>query len=361
MKQTFDLVSHFFALLPIAVLTSTLYKGNWTSYETKFSLFLLVFLIIASGCSIAYHSVDKTSESFNALHAIDRFTSSTIIILTFWLYIDHIKIPTAIAVLVIFIFVILEGVKVVESVWVEGVLLFLVLIALVVFLLRKCNRCERESGRKRIYELKDPFFGTFFLTQVLAVVFFLADVDPYYHSLWHVFAFISLGSVLIHSLPGEDNNYGQYSRQFYVALLYWLGSLPSRLFISWIFIHMGKGKGWHLAIVFLIFTVPMLLGLIFIWFKKYPSIEKSVMVNFPKMMNTRHKITIVKGSITYLTITILLFTGSVYAAGLVLLIDTLLSGSVWLVDKFYQDKGYTRVTTKPEITQAALNLNNMVF
>ena len=98
MKQTFALVSHFFALLPLAVLFSSVHRGDWSTFETKISSFLFVFLWFVVGCSVAYHAVDEAFESYHALHAIDRFTSSTIIILTFWLYVDHLKRLTVLAV-----------------------------------------------------------------------------------------------------------------------------------------------------------------------------------------------------------------------------------------------------------------------
>ncbi len=348
MKQTFDIVSHFFAILPLAVLSSTLYRGAWKSSETKFSALLLVFLLVAVACSLAYHSVDKSFQSFDTLHAIDRFTSSTIIILTFWLYIDRIKIPTVIALVVMLVLVVFEAYDYIVSEVVEGAVVFLVFVAIIVFALNKYEYSEyfrRDTERERIYEFRDPFFGSFFLTQIVAIFFFLADVDPYYHSLWHVFAFISLGSVLIHSLPGSGNTFGQNSREFYVVLIYWLGSLPSRLFISFIFIDLGQGEG-YISLFFLLLTFFMLVR---------------VLMNY-NTMTRRRIITTVKGFISYLVVTLLLITGSIGAAGWVLFADTLVSASVWVYfEVYYHPQGKKREESVPKKNLPALQLRNMVF
>lgn len=362
MKQTFDLVSHFFALLPLAVLSSSISLSK-CDYETKLSAVLFIFLIIAVVCSVAYHSFDDTCDCFAALHAIDRFTSSTIVILTFWLYIDRIKMYTGIAIFSIFILVILEAYEVISGLTIEIYVGMLIVIAISIFVLKWSERYDylkQEDDRKRMYDLKDPFFGSFFLTQILAVVFFMIDVDPYYHSLWHLFAFVSLGSVLIHSLPGQDLKYGKYSRGFYVALIYWLGSLPSRFFISAIFIHMEKGDGWPIAIVFVIFTLTMLGGALMICLEKYNYMRKnSVVVKLPNL-ETRRKWTMLKGAITYSIITVLLFLDMIAAAGYLLGADTILSAIIWLIYKNSSKDMYSRVPPVPQ-DKSSLKLNNMVF
>ena len=338
MKQTFDLVSHFFALLPLAVLGSYLQKDMG---KKKPSLILFIFLVFAVTFSIVYHAIDKTSESFHTWQTIDRFTSSAIVILTFWLYIDRINYWVTTAILgIILVSVLLEANSVFGSDWiVDGILLLFILVAIFIFLYRKCQGAE-----DRIYELKDPFFGSFFLTQILAVTFFLIDTDPYFHSLWHMFAFISLGSVIIHSLPGEPNKYGEFDREFYVGMLYWLGSLPSRLFISWIFIDMGEGEGLPLGIVFAVLCLMMASGL----YKKDSN-----------MITPRRAFTMSIGVFMYFMITILLFFQLIGAAGGVLLASTLVSAASWFYFEYYRGKEekYTEVPNKPP----TLKLHNMVF
>ena len=372
MKQTFDLVSHFFALLPIAVLSSTIYETKkeiertlqeserkLKEREKNLCIVILVALIIAVGCSIAYHCVDDTFESYDTLHAIDRFTSSAIILLTFWLYIDRFENWITIIVLaIVLIFVLLEASVDFPALAVEGIVFGLVLIAIVIFWL-KWNNCgqkyggkfkylKRDENRTRIYNLLDPFFLSFFLTQILAIVFFAVDTEPYFHSLWHLFAFISLGSVLIHSLPeDEPNKYGGCTDEYFVALTYWLGSLPSRLFISWIFIHMGEGEGWPLGIVFSLLWLPMVYGLRKLWDNE---------------MIERRKITIIKGAVTYLIIAIFLFAQMIGVAGWILFGDTLASALIWVYYR-YKEKNpqikYEFVDINDK--RPTLKLNNMVF
>lgn len=346
MKQAFDLVSHFFASLPISVLISTI-KNTGSDSEK----ILLIALIIAVGCSLAYHSVDSTFESYDYLHAIDRFTSSAIILLTFWLYIDRFENWITIIVLVmVLVFVLLEARYDFPALAVEGIVLGLVIIAIVVFILKKYGILEQDEKRKRIYRLRDPFFLSFFLTQILAIVFFAVDTDPYFHSLWHLFAFISLGSVLIHSLPeDEKNKYGGCTKEYFVDLTYWLGSLPSRLFISWIFIHMGEGEGWPLGIVFLCLWLIMVGGLC----KK----------KNPEMMTERRKYTMKKGAVTYLCMFSFLFAQMIGAAGWILLGDTILSAFIWVYYKQKQAREpfYSPVPRNKELRNPTLNLNNMVF
>ena len=373
MKQTFDLVSHFFALLPTAVLISTIYETKKeierTSEESERILkereknlcsVILVALIFAVIFSLFYHSVDNTSDWYDVLHAIDRFTSSTIILLTFWLYIDRFENWITLSVLaIVLIFVLLEALVDFPALAVEGIVFGFVLIAIVIFWL-KWNNCGQNYGgkfkyfirgenRKRIFNLWDPFFLSFFLTQILAIVFFAVDTEPYFHSLWHLFAFISLGSVLIHSLPeDETNKYGGCTNEYFVALTYWFGSLPSRLFISWIFIHMGEGEGWPLGIVFLLLWLPMLYGLRKLWDNE---------------MTERRKSTIKKAAVTYLIIAIFLFAQMIGVAGWILFGDTIASALLWVYYRYKEKKSQIKyrpvdISNKKKPT---LNLNNMVF
>lgn len=382
MKQTFDLVSHFFALLPIAVLSSTINKDKSGSGKI-----LLGALIIAVSCSIAYHSVGKTSESYHTLHMIDRFTSSAIMLLTFWLYIDRFQNwITLLVLLVVLVFVILESYFGLAAVAVEGIVLSLVIIAVVIFGLRIKNIGDRlklkedfkiyfnrDENRTKIYNLSDPFFLSFFSTQILAIVFFVVDTKPYFHSLWHVFAFISLGSVLIHSLPEDANNtnlYGGCTNEYFVALTYWLGSLPSRLFVSWIFIHMENGEDWPspsnstdyspspsnstqnstgpLGLIFVSLCLIMGFGL---WkARDY------------KMMTLRRKITSVKGTVVYFIIACFLFTQMIGAAGWTLFGDTLVSAAIWVYfKKFNKQELVGSFGTLQKGETPTLKLNNMVF
>jgi hypothetical protein len=77
--------------------------------------------------------------------------------------------------------------------------------------------------------VKDTYFISFTCTQLIALAFFFWDKDPYAHSLWHLFAFVSLGSAIAHIHENDDD---VKRNAFYI-----LGSIPSRLFVSAILIH----------------------------------------------------------------------------------------------------------------------------
>ena len=96
-------------------------------------------------------------------------------------------------------------------------------------------REKQKNTNERRFNMKDPFFFSFFLTQLLAVLFFLWD-EPYMHSLWHLFAFVSLGSVIVHSGNTETDEREK-------LIFYCLSSLPSRFFIAWIFMDWESGDG----------------------------------------------------------------------------------------------------------------------
>lgn len=352
MKQTFDLVSHFFALLPLSVL--------WINLKNLRSKILFIFLIVATVCSIVYHSIDKTHASFHALHTIDRFTSCTIIILTFWLYIDKYWYGTLICVAFVLFFVLLEAENIINDLVLEGLVSIQVILALVIFVYEGYE----DNFKKPVYNVKDPFFGSFFLTQSLAIFFFLQDTPPYYHSLWHLFAFTSLGSVIAHSSKTSEDTVNDYVSKN-KALFYWIGSLPCRLFISWILIDLHSGEGSYIALVFLLIAMLMLPGFVFTvasytkYFEYSPRMQRQY-VYWKGIMNDRRMVTMTKGTLTYFTIAGLLFAGFIGAAGWVLLIDTVLSACIWWW------KATTDVTTKSNTIvykkiKPTLQLDKLVF
>lgn len=333
MKQTFDLVSHFFALLPLAVLWEPARSND------RKSQILFVFLLVATICSVIYHAV---SDPKGTLHTIDRFTSCTIIVLTFWLYIDDLWRWSFGAIIVVLLFVLLEANKVIDSMVIEGLVLFLVLFALCIYFAQLCSVSSDDRKYNRKYNLKDPFFGSFFLTQILAIYFFVEDINPYYHSLWHLFAFVSLGSVITHTLKSQG-----FEKE--VAMFYLLGSLPSRLFISWIFIDWHKGEGVYVGSVFTFLALFMIIGCCV----KDPS----------GMMTTRRKRTVIKGAVTYSIIVGLLFSENIGAAGWLLFGDTIISAGLWLQEKasWFQGKASGDKKTYMKVKTPTLKLHNMVF
>lgn len=327
MKQTFDLVSHFFALLPWVVL--------FQKREKEIPRILLYFLSVAVLASLAYHSVDA-GFWYDVLHPIDRFFSCSLILLTFWLYIDNWRYTSMVVIFLMLVFVCLEAAKVVDDMVVEGVLLVFVLNAIIVYF------CERSKGKNlRKNNLKDPFFGSFFITQILAVIFFIVDTAPYYHSLWHLFAFVSLASVLTHSGTTSIDN------ETDTRLFYLLGSLPSRLFIAWIFIDWESGDGSYVGWVFAFLAVFMFVGLI------------SSLFSQESWTTPRRQMTSALGCVAYFGMAGFLFSGNIYVAGWIFVGSTAASAGLWGWEKrtslnvCVKKKKYKKVPT--------LQLNNMVF
>lgn len=327
MKQTFDLVSHFFALLPGVILLRN---------PKEYSRILLLFLTVAVIASLAYHAVES-GDLYDVLHPIDRFFSCSLILLTFWLYIDNWRKTSVFVIIVMLVFVVLEAEEVVDDMVVEGVLLLFVFGAIIVYFYERCQ--DEKNLRKN--NLKDPFFGSFFITQILAVYFFIVDTDPYYHSLWHLFAFVSLASVLTHSGTTSEGDKTD------TALFYLLGSLPSRLFIAWIFIDWDTGDGYYVAWVFFFLAIFMFIGWMY-----------SLMPGL-KILWTK-KVTSFIGSAAYAFVAHFLFSGSISTAGWILLGSTVASAVLW--DKWVSVKNdVMALRPAPKQKYSTLQLNNMVF
>jgi hypothetical protein len=353
MKQTFDLVSHFFALLPIAVLCG--------SKKEIIHKIILIFLCFAVFTSFIYHTMDPTSSNYNFFHTVDRFFSCSLVLLTFWLYIDHYKKSSVVVIAIMLVFVLLEAYNVVSDIVVESVLFFFVVLAIWIFL-RELVNSAKQKGKKvcelvnsakqekntpesentpKKYRLKDPFFGSFFITQILAVTFFLWDTPPYYHSLWHLFAFVSLASVLKH-YDSEENSESD------TALFYLLGSLPSRLFIAWIFIDWHEGEGFYVALVFSLLVLLLLIGLV---------------SQGKQKMTIRRRRTSALSLVAYFCMAIFLYYDKIYVAGWILLCSTLVSGILWGLENLEKlKKCFSRKNNyKPVSPSPTLQLNNMVF
>lgn len=202
----FDLVSHFFGTLPI-----------YMAYTTN-QIHLLIFTLITVITSFIYH-LDENKVS---LH-FDEFASSALIVVTFMTYINGMYKSTYLAL------ALLLGVVITD--YYLDFDLVTIFVGLVVFTSILVFIHEKRTLKVQPQRLNvtDIYFLSFVSTQVIAIAFFLWDKDPYAHSLWHLFAFTSLGSAIAHV---HENDMDLKRKVFY-----WLGSIPSRLFISAILIH----------------------------------------------------------------------------------------------------------------------------
>lgn len=226
----FDLASHVFALLPL-----------YMAYITKQS-HLLYFTLLTTVISIVYHA----NENDFTLH-IDEFASSALIIVTFMAYLNEVYKPMYIAIALLLVVVVID-----YYVDMDLVTLFLgatVFVAVVIFL---WERQTLEETPQRL-KVKDVYFASFISTQLIAVAFFLWDKDPYAHSLWHLFAFVSLGSAIAH-IHERDENLKR-------IVFYCLGSIPSRIFLTAIFVHWNSAAypdNIPIVVLFIVLGLPML-------------------------------------------------------------------------------------------------------
>ena len=226
----FDLVSHMFAILPM-----------YMAYVTK-QTYLLVFTAIATIISFIYH-LNETKLSL----VFDEFASCALIVVTFMVYMNNVYKPTYIALAVLLIVVIID--YYVEADLVDFFVGLVVLVAVLVFLYERNTLTERPQRLK----VKDAYFASFLSTQIIAVAFFIWDKDPYAHSLWHLFAFVSLGSAIAHIHENDE--------ELKRIVFYCLGSIPSRLFIAAIFIHWNSAtypNNIPIAIGCIVLGLPML-------------------------------------------------------------------------------------------------------
>ena len=308
------MVTHFFALLPISI---SYYYG-----ETL----ICIFIVISTLVSLVYHS----DESNRELHYSDHFFSNALIILTFILYLDHAYKLATVLMALLAVFVIVEYNNDVNIIpFFVG---FVCACAVVMFFYEKVV-VKNSSSR---FNYRNAYFLSFFVTQIIAVGFFVWDEDPYAHSFWHLFAFTSLASVLAHvcSLDCESEKTTE-NRHIDRILFYWLGSLPSRFYISAVLLHWGSTtnmKALPLAITFLFLASSMVVQ------RKSPH---------AKMKATSYSI--IAG--------VLFFGDQISLAGGILLADTILSAAGW----FARKKTVEKIKYEPVKKVEQMELKNLVF
>lgn len=300
----FDLASHGFAALPI-----------YMAYVTK-QYYLLAFTTVAAIISFIYH-LNETKLSL----VFDEFASCALIVVTFMVYMNHVYKPTYVALAVLLIVVIID--YNVEADLVDYFVGVVVLIAVLVFLYERKTLTERPQRLK----VKDAYFASFLCTQIIAVAFFIWDKDPYAHSLWHLFAFVSLGSAIAHIHENDVD-----SKR---VIFYCLGSIPSRLFLSAIFIH------WRTA------SYP----------DNLPVAIGTILLGIPMIARSKGASALALHGLSYIVIggIIFLTKDNMLIAGIWLLGDTLVSGYVWY------GKNKVHHIPKPQPKYNKIQLENLRF
>ena len=292
----FDMASHLFAALPM-----------YMAYVTK-QMYLLYLTAIATIISLIYHS----DENNISLH-LDEFASCTLIVVTFMAYVDNAYYSTYIALGILIAVVLVDfysGVDIIN--FYVG---FTALVGIIIFFY---ERRTLEETPQRL-KIQDVYFITSFVTQIIAVAFFLWDKDPYAHSLWHLFAFVSLGSAIAHI---HENDEDVKQKVFYI-----LGYVPSRLFIAAILIHWSTAERPD--------NLPVALGTIAL---------ALVMLAKPvrDMWKGERSYFLLLHGLSYVGIAVFLFIhmdNNAMIAGIWLIVDTILSGYMW-----YNRKEEVKVT-----------------
>ena len=311
----FDMGSHFFSLLPIFI-----------AYKTK-QMFLLYFTLATTIISLVYHS----DENIVSLH-IDEFASSALIIVTLMMYMDKVYKATYLAIALLLAVVIVDYYT--EANVVPFFVGMVIVVSTMVFLY---ERRTLKVIPQRL-KVKNAYFISFVTTQFTATAFFLWDKDPYAHSLWHLFAFVSLGSAIAHIHENDEI----MKRQIF----YCLGSIPSRIFISIILIHWDTAVYPHnipVAIVFIVLALALITKSL-----------KDPWGGFRSLIKLLHSVSYIISSVIILLGT----SNNVRIPGVWFLVDTILSAFTW----YNNNKPMLKAVSNKETTEnKKIQLENLRF
>lgn len=306
------MASHLFAALPI-----------YMAYRTQ-QLYLVYFTVITTLISLIYHS----NENNISLH-LDEFASCALIVVTFMTYVNDVYRPTYVALGLLFVVVLVDFYADLNIInFYVGLTAF---VALMIFFYER--RTVKEIPQR--LKIRDAYFISFIVTQFMAVAFFLWDKDPYAHSLWHLFAFVSLGSAIAHI---HENDEDVKRKVFYV-----LGSIPSRLFISAILIHWSSAGNPD--------NLPVAIGTLVLAFVLLAKPTRDI------WRGGRNKLLLLHG-ISYIGIAVFILLdieNNVRFAGIWLIVDTIVSFYMW-----YKRGQVTTLEVKPP-TFKKLQLQNLRF
>ena len=202
MINYFDMASHIFAALPIALT----YFYNLT--------YLFVFAIFTVFVSLAHHAYSENE----ILTHVDEFFASSLIFISFLVYVENAYVLAGAAVFFLAFVVFFD-----IFVNIDIVTIFVGFVVFCTFFMFAYDR-EIRHLQSKVYNIWDPYFLSFVLTQLLAIVFYLwgayDDDEPYAHAFWHVFAFVSFASLVVHVCPNTNKTLDR-------VLFYWLDQFPS--------------------------------------------------------------------------------------------------------------------------------------
>lgn len=311
----FDMGSHFFSLLPI-----------FMAYKTN-QMFLFYFTLVTAIVSLVYHS----DENIVSLH-VDEFASSALIIVTLMVYMDEIYKATYLSIVLLLAVVLVD-----YYTQIDIVMFFVGIVAAASTIVFVYERRTLKVKPQRL-KVKNAYFISFVTTQAIAIAFFLWDKDPYAHSLWHLFAFVSLGSAIAHIHENDE----KMKRQVF----YCLGSIPSRVFISVIFIHWDTAVYPH--------NIPVAIGFIVLALALITKSLKDTWVRYSSLIKLMHGVSYILASVFLLLGT----SNNVRIAGVCFLVDTIVSAFAW----YNKNKPLLQAVSNKEVPEyKKIQLENLRF
>lgn len=208
-KQVFDLVTHIFILFPIVILfrfTDLNSKLPFSKDKNAVLLYLTMMLLLISFCHHLF-----PNELW--LEAVDEGFVGINILYVFFVYIDGIHWGWTVAAAALHIvFIILDAVYSTPlAIIATGIWTF---IAITVFM-------YKHKNPKSMYLLSALLFA------ILASVMFLDNIreeDFFKHSLWHLFAFVSFGYLVMYAVTlksatmEEPDNTAERGIQYMLSL-----------------------------------------------------------------------------------------------------------------------------------------------
>jgi hypothetical protein len=295
----FNLVSHYAAVLPIAL--AFIYEFNFLSLITTVTVLI----------SLIHHVAPEN----NIWACVDIFFSSSLVIIVYYTYIIGMRNVFVAPVLTFLLFMSLISVFASTDI-VTYFMAFLILCAATSFTYER----QVKKNKSDVYNVTEPYFVSFVVNQLLAVYFYLKagydDNDKYSHSFWHIFAFTALASLIVHISPIKREELDK-------TLFYWLGSVPCRLFISWVFLDWEKTES--------IYSAPILC--IFILITMVIAASAIRMVSDKAFLPFR-----VLNTLLYVTICYFIGYGDMRWAGYFLLCTLVVSVTSKLLSYLYDDK-----------------------
>ena len=252
-KQWFDLITHLFIFFPVAaILRFTPNKTNEIGTYVKYTLIFITVLMIIFSVIHHFFPEDKNYA------ALDEIFVGLSIIFVFLIYVDNVYefkdkifawnrrtiITTILLVITVAVYVTIVFVD--RDNDTEYLIIVVALIAIVSAFL--FFYMKRWKGHDKFYIIMSVVFAA-----LASIMFINNDLDPdfYKHSLWHTFAFISFGYLVLFAVLKKTGQNAEEAKQKKAVIgLQYAVSLSVRLLIIGYFTYAASlddtPEGWIL-------------------------------------------------------------------------------------------------------------------